>query len=34
VGGPIVVSDVQTAGDLVRLRVRLRPPPAAPVASP
>ena len=32
--GPLVVSDVQTAGDLVRLRVRLRPPPALPVASP
>ena len=34
VAGPIVISDVQTAGDLVRLRVRLRPAPAAPVASP
>jgi hypothetical protein len=34
VNGPLVVSDVQTAGDLVRLRVRLRPPPALPVASP
>jgi len=34
VGGAIVVSDVQTTGDLVRLRVRLRPPAALPVASP
>jgi hypothetical protein len=34
VTGPIVVSDVQTAGDLVRLRVRLRPPAALPMASP
>ena len=35
VAGPIVISDVQTAGDLVRLRVRLRAAaPAAPVASP
>ena len=34
VNGPLVVSDVQTAGDLVRLRVRLRPQPALPVASP
>jgi len=34
VNGPVVVSDVQTAGDLIRVRVRLRPPPALPVASP
>ncbi len=34
VNGPIVVSDVQTAGDLIRLRVRLRPAAALPMASP
>ncbi len=34
--GPVIVSDVETAGDLVRLRVRLRPAasPPLPLATP